>query len=106
MGLSGWQPAECMAVENELTKWQELGELTAELAAKRCPDGTSLDVVFGDVLCSRQSDMLVHRLKATLERLQRLTQLYVDSLLLVFSERAQCIGAALDLEPERVQVTA
>ena len=39
MGLSGWQPAECMAVENELAKWQELGELTGELAAKRCPDG-------------------------------------------------------------------
>ncbi len=50
--------------------------------------------------------MCVHRLKATLERLQRLTQLYVDSLLLVFSERAQCIGAALGPEPERVQVTA
>jgi len=50
--------------------------------------------------------MCVRRLKATLERLQRLTQLYVDSLLLVFSERAQSIGAALDLESERVQVTA
>ena len=35
MGLSGWQTAECMAVENELAKWQELGELTGELAAKR-----------------------------------------------------------------------
>ena len=31
-------------MENELTKWQELGELTEELAAKRWPDGTSLDV--------------------------------------------------------------
>ena len=46
----------------------------------------------------------VHRLKATLERLQRMTQSYVDSLLLVFTERAESIGAALALEPERVQV--
>ena len=41
---------------------------------------------------------------ATLERLQRLTQRYVDSLLLVFSERAQSIGAGLALEPGRVEV--
>ena len=46
----------------------------------------------------------VHRLKATLERLQRMTQSYVDSLLLVFSERADRIGNALGLGPIQTQV--
>ena len=49
---------------------------------------------------------LCPRLKATLERLQRMTQLYVDSLLSVFSERAGRIGHALALEPSRIEVTS
>ena len=44
------------------------------------------------------------RLKATLERLQRMTQQYVDGLLSLFSQRADSIGHALGLEPERIQV--
>ena len=36
MGLSGWQPAECMAIENELAEWQEHGGLSEDVPARRC----------------------------------------------------------------------
>lgn len=36
MGLSGWQTADCAAVENELTAWQRAGELTEAENALRC----------------------------------------------------------------------
>ena len=36
LGLSGWQPAECMALENELGAWQEKGGLTDRDSALRC----------------------------------------------------------------------
>ena len=29
VGLSGWQPQECAAVENELTAWQQPGEFSS-----------------------------------------------------------------------------
>ena len=35
MGLSGWQAAECMAIENELTAWQEQGEFKSQEPALR-----------------------------------------------------------------------
>lgn len=35
MGLSGWQVAECMAIENELTAWQEQGDFKAHEPALR-----------------------------------------------------------------------
>ena len=35
MGLSGWQPAECMALENELGAWQAKGGLTDRDSALR-----------------------------------------------------------------------
>jgi phosphoglucan,water dikinase len=41
MGLSGWQPAECMALENELAEWQEHGGLIENLQARRCADTTA-----------------------------------------------------------------
>ncbi len=44
------------------------------------------------------------RLKATLERAQRLTQGYTDSLLGVLPAMANRIGAALGIEAERQQV--
>lgn len=36
MGLGGWQQQECMAVENELSAWQRLGELSSRDNALRC----------------------------------------------------------------------
>lgn len=44
------------------------------------------------------------RLKASLERLQRLTQGYADAMLAIFPERTATLGSALGLEPERVTV--
>ena len=44
------------------------------------------------------------RLKATLERLQRLTQSYTDNLLSIFPTRVNALGSALGLPDETVQV--
>lgn len=44
------------------------------------------------------------RLKATLERLQRLTGGYADALLAVLPARGAALGDALGLDPARVQV--
>ena len=44
------------------------------------------------------------RLKATLERLQRLTQGYTDNLLKVFPTRVEALGNALGLPQEPIQV--
>ena len=35
MGLSGWQAAECMAIENELTAWQDQGDFKSQEPALR-----------------------------------------------------------------------
>ena len=35
VGLGGWQPQECMAVENELSAWQRLGEFASRDNALR-----------------------------------------------------------------------
>ena len=48
--------------------------------------------------------MLFARLKAILERLQRLTQQYADGLLAIFPSRATSMGHALGLSDERIQV--
>ena len=45
------------------------------------------------------------RLKASLERLQRLTQSYADAMIQLFPERASRLGAALGLEQDRVTVS-
>ena len=46
------------------------------------------------------------RLKASLERLQRLTQGYADAMIDIFPGRASALGNALGLEEERVTVSA
>jgi len=46
------------------------------------------------------------RLKATLERLQRLTQGYADAMIQIFPGRASKLGNALGLEEERITVSA
>ena len=35
MGMSGWEPAECAAVENELTAWQQAGNFASKEHALR-----------------------------------------------------------------------
>ena len=47
---------------------------------------------------------LIDRLKASLERLQRLTQGYTDAMLEVFPSRAAALGKGLGLPEEPVQV--
>ncbi|CAL8462111.1 g1642 [Coccomyxa elongata] len=78
LGLSGWEQTECFALENEIGAWQQAGKLAEPVNALR--------------------------LKASLERLQRLTQGYADAMLAIFPERAATLGSALGLEPERVTV--
>jgi hypothetical protein len=52
---------------------------------------------------SRDARGPARRLKATLERLQRLTGGYADALLALLPARAAALGGALGLEPARVQ---
>ena len=46
----------------------------------------------------------VCRLKASLQRVQRLTQGFTDGLLSLFPDRANALGAALGIQAERIQV--
>ncbi|KAL3145446.1 2,3-dihydroxyphenylpropionate/2,3-dihydroxicinnamic acid 1,2-dioxygenase, variant 2 [Trebouxia sp. C0009 RCD-2024] len=78
MGLSGWQGPECMALENELTAWQQAGDFKSHDTALR--------------------------LKATLERVQRLAHSYTDQLLAVYPDRVQALGKGLAMDQERLKV--
>ena len=42
MGLSGWQGPECMALENELTAWQQAGDFKSTETALRHVHSTYL----------------------------------------------------------------
>jgi phosphoglucan,water dikinase len=68
-----------MAVENELTAWQQQGQFTSSPEAAL-------------------------RLKASLERIQRMTHSYTESLLEVFPDRVNKLGKALGIEEERLKV--
>lgn len=46
------------------------------------------------------------RLKATLERVQRLAHSYTDQLLAVYPDRVQALGKGLAMDQERLKVTA
>ena len=35
VGLSGWEPKECMALENEIASWQQAGEFVKKSNALR-----------------------------------------------------------------------
>lgn len=78
VGLSGWEWGECAALDQEIAAWQAGGKL--------------------------QEKQNALRLKATLERVQRLTQNYTDSLLGIFAEPARTLGGALDVAPHAVNV--
>ena len=42
LGLSAWEPAECLALENELGAWQQAGRLSEPLPALRCAGRCSM----------------------------------------------------------------
>jgi hypothetical protein len=46
----------------------------------------------------------MNRLKATVERIQRLAGSYTDVILSIFPERVASLGAGLQIEEERIQV--
>lgn len=69
VGMDGWDSAECLAVENELSSWYSNGNLKEP----------------GNAL----------RLKCSLERLQRLSESFCDSLLEILAPRAESLSAGL-----------
>lgn len=79
VGLSGFDPGECMALEQELGSWQKEGSL-----------------------CLSKDHAL--RLRATLFRLQRLLEGYVALLMDSYTQRAQQLGGALGLDPYLITV--
>ncbi|PRW57887.1 water chloroplastic isoform A [Chlorella sorokiniana] len=78
IGLSGFGAQECMAIEHELTAWQKAGGF------------------------SDRDNAL--RLKATLQRLRRLTEAYSSELMGAYTARAVAMGKALGLDPDRYNV--
>lgn len=80
VGLCGFQPAECMALERELATWQRLGGFQHREEALR--------------------------LRATLQRTQRLAESYCQLLLDTLSGPAATLGAALGVDGERSSVFA
>jgi len=80
VGLCGFQPAECMALEREFATWQRLGGFQHREEALR--------------------------LRATLQRTQRLAAAYCQLLLDTLSGPAATLGAALGVDGERCSVFA
>ncbi|KAL4513385.1 hypothetical protein Ndes2437B_g00596 [Nannochloris sp. 'desiccata'] len=80
VGLCGFQPAECMALERELATWQRLGGFQHREEALR--------------------------LRATLHRTQRLAEAYCQLLLDTLSGPAAVLGAALGVDEECSSVFA
>ncbi|GMH42043.1 hypothetical protein BSKO_09962 [Bryopsis sp. KO-2023] len=80
LSMDGWEPQECMALENELTAWQKEGNVVTPLNALR--------------------------VKATLERLQRLSEDFCDSLLEELAPRAQSLAVGLNVSDHQAQVFA
>jgi phosphoglucan,water dikinase len=78
LGLSGHAQAECMAVERELAAWQKLGGLQHRPEALR--------------------------LRATLQRLARVTEGYCELLLGALAGPAAALGPALGVDAQRAGV--
>ncbi|CAG9466241.1 unnamed protein product [Pedinophyceae sp. YPF-701] len=72
LGLSGLDQGECLAVEHELATWQQQGQFQERHNALR--------------------------LKATLERTQRLVEGYCEALIHLYPERAGTLASALGLD--------
>ncbi|KAH6785737.1 hypothetical protein C2S51_038192 [Perilla frutescens var. frutescens] len=88
LGLSGWKPQECRAIGNELIAWQE----TSLLEPQGDEDGTRIWGL---------------RLKATLERAERLTEEYSEALFNIFpEEKVQTLGEAFGILENSVKTYA
>lgn len=84
LGLSGWKPEECRAITNELKAWQENPPLETEGGE----DGTRIWGL---------------RLKATLDRADRLTEEYSEALLNIFPEKVEILGKAFGIPDKSVK---
>ncbi|XVF84501.1 hypothetical protein PTKIN_Ptkin17bG0041800 [Pterospermum kingtungense] len=87
LGLSGWKPGECAAIENELTVWQDKGLFEKEGSE----DGKKNWAL---------------RLKATLDRTRRLTEEYSEALLQIFPQKVQMLGKALGIPENSIRTYA
>ncbi|XP_068665304.1 phosphoglucan, water dikinase, chloroplastic isoform X2 [Aristolochia californica] len=83
VALSGWKPAECLAVKHELLAWQQKGLSERE----GDEDGK---IIWG------------LRLKATLDRARRVTEEYSELLLEIFPQKVQKLGRALGIPESSV----
>lgn len=86
LGLSGWQRAECVAIENEISAWQ-----SAQLPPKASEDATRVWAL---------------RLKATLDRTRRLAETYTETILKLFPSAAKGLGLALDVPDNTINTFA
>ncbi|XP_010244064.1 PREDICTED: phosphoglucan, water dikinase, chloroplastic isoform X2 [Nelumbo nucifera] len=84
LGLSGWKPEECIAIENELSAWKQKGLSEREGSE----DGKIIWAL---------------RLKATLDRARRLTEEYSEVLLQIFPQRVQILGRGLGIAANSVR---
>ncbi|KVI00392.1 ATP-grasp fold, subdomain 1 [Cynara cardunculus var. scolymus] len=78
LGLSGWKPEECKAIENELLAWKEKGLLEKEGSE----DGKTIWAL---------------RIKATLDRSKRLIDEYSEALLQIFPPKVEVTAAGSNI---------
>lgn len=76
IALSGWEPMECTAIDKEISSWYSAGSL-------HIPENAL-------------------RLRATLERLQRLSSNFCDSILDIFTDKAHKLGTGLGVTGHHV----
>ncbi len=71
MGLSGWQGPECMALENELTAWQQQGDFKSTETALRCFTQSSMPLFLQLCLQAKVCDALRWAMQDALCNLQK-----------------------------------
>ncbi|XP_020571263.1 phosphoglucan, water dikinase, chloroplastic-like [Phalaenopsis equestris] len=84
IGLSGWRPEECAAIENEILAWKQKSFSESE----------------GDV---DGKHIWALRLKATLDRARRMIEEYSEALLQIFPEKVERLGKALGIPSNSVR---
>lgn len=84
VSFSGWKPAECIAIGNELLSWKQKGLSENEGSE----DGKYIWAL---------------RLKATLDRARRLTEEYSEALLSIFPGNVEVIGKSLGIPENSVR---
>lgn len=99
LGLSGWKPEECRAITNELKAWQESPPLETEgklslteliLMIMFCYTDLFWDVFLYHFEGGEDGTRIWGlRLKATLDRADRLTEEYSEALLSIFPEKVE-----------------